>query len=209
MNSAIALKKAKSYTDLAQLGLVSISVSGMNIILKRTDGSTATVVVPKPSDGISITNVSVNASKELVITYSDGTTEIAGVIPTVKGNPGFSPTITENADNTDKIYKLDVTTADGTFTTPNLKGADGQGGTGGSGEENKIDSISVNGVNVEIDENKNVDITVPSIEGLTKDADLAAVAKSGDYEDLINKPTIPSLDGYAKTSEIPSNVSQL
>ena len=106
MNSAIALKKAKSYTDLAQLGLVSISVSGMNIILKRTDGSTATVVVPKPSDGISITNVSVNASKELVITYSDGTTEIAGVVPTVKGDAGFSPTITENADNTDKIYNL-------------------------------------------------------------------------------------------------------
>lgn len=167
MNGAIALKKSKNYTDLAQLGLVSISVSGMNIILKRTDGSTATVVVPKPSDGISITNVSVNTSKELVITYSDGTTEIAGVIPTVKGNPGekgdagFSPTITENADNTDKIYKLDITTADSTFTTPNLKGADSQGGTGGSGEENKIDSISVNGVNVPVDENKNVDITVP------------------------------------------------
>ena len=49
----------------------------------------------------------------------------------VKGEPGFSPTITENADNTDKIYKLDITTADSTFTTPNLKGADGQGGTGG------------------------------------------------------------------------------
>ena len=90
MNGAIALKKSKTYTDLAQLGLVSISVSGMNIILKRTDGSTATVVVPKPSDGISITNVSVNASKELVITYSDGTTEIAGVVPTVKGDPGKS-----------------------------------------------------------------------------------------------------------------------
>ena len=153
MNGAIALKKSKTYTDLAQLGLVSISVSGMNIILERTDGSTATVVVPKPSDGISITNVSVNASKELVITYSDGTTEIAGVIPTVKGDPGekgdagkssyelakdngfigteteyleslkglkgepgVSPTITENADNTDKIYRLDITTADSTLT---------------------------------------------------------------------------------------------
>ena len=50
----------------------------------------------------------------------------------LKGDAGFSPTITENADNTDKIYKLDITTADSTFTTPNLKGADGQGGSGGS-----------------------------------------------------------------------------
>ena len=48
------------------------------------------------------------------------------------GQDGVSPIITENADNTDKIYKLDVTTANGTFTTPNLKGADGQGGSGGS-----------------------------------------------------------------------------
>ena len=136
------------------------------------------------------------------------------------------------------------------------------GGGSGSGEENTIESISVNGVNVTPDENKNVDIevpniyvgdtepidnsmkvwinpngesspievpiekikvngelqtpvnkvvdiTVPSIEGLTKDEDLATVAKSGDYEDLSNKPIIPSLDGYAKTTDIPTKVSQL
>lgn len=35
------------------------------------------------------------------------------------------------------------------------------GGGSGSGEENKIDSISVNGSPISIDENKNVDITVP------------------------------------------------
>lgn len=33
---------------------------------------------------------------------------------------GSSPTITENPDNTDDVYKLDIETADGTFTTPNL-----------------------------------------------------------------------------------------
>ena len=65
----------------------------------------------------------------------------------LKGQDGFSPIIEENADNTDKVYKLDITTADYTFTTPNLRGKDGEGGTGG-GEENNIDSISVNGVNV-------------------------------------------------------------
>ena len=36
------------------------------------------------------------------------------------GGAGFSPKITENADNTDTDYKLDIETADGTFTTPNL-----------------------------------------------------------------------------------------
>lgn len=41
------------------------------------------------------------------------------------GAAGFSPVIAENADNTDSIYKLDIITATGTVTTPNLKGADG------------------------------------------------------------------------------------
>lgn len=41
------------------------------------------------------------------------------------GEPGFSPTIVENADNTNDIYRLDITDKDGTTTTPNLKGQDG------------------------------------------------------------------------------------
>ena len=80
---------------------------------------------------------------------------------------------------------------------------------GAGGEENKIDSISVNGSPISIDENKNVDITVPSIEGLTKDTDLATVAKSGSYEDLSNKPEIPSIEGFAKTEDIPTTVAEL
>ena len=86
---------------------------------------------PTPKDGVSVTDIDVNANNQIVFTMSDGTEIISGKIPTVKGADGVSPIITENADNTDKIYKLDVTTANGTFTTPNLRGADGQGGTGG------------------------------------------------------------------------------
>ena len=82
-------------------------------------------------NGVSITDIDVNANNQIVFTMSDGSEIISGKIPTLKGDAGFSPTITENADNTDKIYKLDITTADSTFTTPNLKGADGQGGSGG------------------------------------------------------------------------------
>ena len=82
-------------------------------------------------------------------------------------------------------------------------------GFDGSGEENTIESISVNGVDIAPDENKNIDITIPSIDGLTKDADLATVAKSGNYEDLDNKPEIPSVEGLAKTTDIPTKVSEL
>lgn len=37
----------------------------------------------------------------------------------------FSPTITENKDNTNSIYKLDITNIDNQYTTPNLRGSDG------------------------------------------------------------------------------------
>ena len=169
------------------------------------------------SDGIGISKIEKIGTVDLVDTYRITFTDNSTFDYEVKngkdgadgqqGQDGFSPTITENAGNTDKIYKLDITTADSTFTTPNLKGADGQGGTGGSGEENKIDSISVNGVNVAIDENKNVDITVPSIDGLatetyvdnkvadyTKTVDLADVATTGSYNDLNDKPEFETVN---------------
>lgn len=41
------------------------------------------------------------------------------------GEDGFSPTITENENNTEDSYKLDVTNKEGTFTTPNLMGVIG------------------------------------------------------------------------------------
>lgn len=46
------------------------------------------------------------------------------------GIDGFSPTITENSGNNSNTYKLDITTKDGSFTTPNLKGKDGDGSGG-------------------------------------------------------------------------------
>ena len=48
-------------------------------------------------------------------------------IESLKGEEGFNPIITENEDNTDDVYKLDIETKDGKFTTPNLKGKDGEG----------------------------------------------------------------------------------
>ena len=153
---------SKKIAAHALSGVQSMSVSGQTLTINTKDSGVLTMTFPTPKDGVSVADIDVNANNQIVFTMSDGTEIISGKIPTVKGDkgdPGVSPIITENADNTDKIYKLDITTADSTFTTPNLKGA----GTGGSGEENIIDSISVNGVNVAPDENKNVDITVPNI----------------------------------------------
>lgn len=118
-----------------------------------------------------------------------------------KGEDGFSPTIVENADNTDSVYKLDITTKEGTLTTPNLIGP--SGGSTPTPADIPIESISVNGVNIEpVD--KNVDITVPTkISDLeddgtfVSDGELAEVAFSGSYNDLQNVPeSLPASDVY-------------
>ena len=122
---------SKKIAAHALSGVQSMSVSGQTLTINTKDSGVLTMTFPTPKDGVSVTDIDVNANNQIVFTMSDGSEFISGKIPTVKGDPGFSPIITENANNTDKIYKLDITTADSTFTTPNLKGADGQGGTGG------------------------------------------------------------------------------
>lgn len=74
-------------------------------------------------------------------------------------------------------------------------------------------SISKNGTVLPIDENKNVDITVPTkITDLINDSDfvehseLATVATSGDYNDLLNLPVIPDLTGYATESFVSTEI---
>lgn len=128
----ISYALSKKIAAHAVSGVQSMSVNGQTLTINTKDSGVLTMTFPTPKDGISVTDIDVNANNQIVFTMSDGSEFISGKIPTVKGEPGFSPTITENANNTDKIYKLDITTADSTFTTPNLKGADGQGG--GSGD---------------------------------------------------------------------------
>lgn len=160
----------------------------------------------KGDDGIGITSVEKTKTEGLVdtytITFSDGNTfeyEITNGVSGADGKPGrdgkdaVSPTIIENADNTDKIYKLDVTTADGTFTTPNLRGKDGSGSS--SGEENVIESISVNGTAVTPDKDKNVDITVPTVDVTKEYVDTELIKKA-------NVSDIPSLDKYVTDEEL-------
>lgn len=142
---ALLNKKIKGLTS----GVKSASVQGHSIIFELNDGSTQTMTFDQPADGISITDVDINADKHLICTMSDGTAIDAGEIPTIKGDKGFSPTITENPDNTNEIYKLDVTNEGGTFTTPNLKG------TGGGLDPDKYyDKIQINALVEPLDEAK-------------------------------------------------------
>lgn len=118
------------------VGISNVSInSAGHLIVSLTDGTSTDVgnVVGKNGtngkDGVDGKNGIDGINGKDGMNGKDGTNGVDGA-------DGFSPQIVENAENTDTQYKLDITTAAGTFTTPNLKGKDGQDGkdgTGGSG----------------------------------------------------------------------------
>ena len=134
---------SKKIAARALSGVQSMSINGQTLIINTKDGGVLTMTFPTPKDGVSVTDIDVNANNQIVFTMSDGTEFISGKIPTVKGDKGdpfeysdftpeqltalkgadgVSPIITENVNNTDDIYRLDITTDTGTIITPNLKG---------------------------------------------------------------------------------------
>lgn len=80
------------------------------------------------TDGLSAYEIAVNNG-------FDGTEE--EWLESLKGAKGedcrnaVSPTIAENSENTDEVYKLDITDINGSYTTPNLMGVGGRDGQNG------------------------------------------------------------------------------
>ena len=157
---------SKKIAAHALSGVQSMSVSGQTLIINTKDSGVLTMTFPTPKDGVSVTDIDVNANNQIVFTMSDGTEFISGKIPTVKGDKGdpfkysdftpeqltalkgadgVSPIITENVNNTDDIYRLDIITDTGTIITPNLKG----GGSGSSEVFDRTDltAVTVGGLN--------------------------------------------------------------
>ena len=148
MNGTTAYALSKKYVEDTSISLGAVKGAPCTIkSITEVDGGqkvtfewTGTSGTKQTSEmtvknGVSITGVSDKGNGKFTLLLSDGseTDEIQTLKGEkgLKGDAGVSPTITENADNTDKIYKLDITAADSTFTTPNLRGKDGTGGSGG------------------------------------------------------------------------------
>lgn len=70
-----------------------------------------------------------NQALSLSKKYTEQSLQGAGAI---KGEDGFSPTITESQNNSNTEYRLDITNKNGTFKTPNLKGQKGDNGPTGA-----------------------------------------------------------------------------
>ena len=69
-------------------GVKSTDVQGSILIFNFTDGTSQAMTFPTPKDGVSITDVEVDANKHLIVTLSNNTTVDAGLISTVKGDKG-------------------------------------------------------------------------------------------------------------------------
>ena len=157
---------SKKIAAHALSGVQSMSINGQTLTINTKDGGVLTMTFPTPKDGVYVADIDVNANNQIIFTMSDGTEFISGKIPTVKGDKGdpfkysdftpeqltalkgadgVSPIITENVNNTDDIYRLDITTDTGTIITPNLKG----GGSGSSEVFDRTDltAVTVGGLN--------------------------------------------------------------
>lgn len=77
-----------NYTNLSLLGFTDVEVNGSTITFTFQDGNTASMTLPTPADGKSITDVNINSDGALICMLSDGTTINAGTVPTIKGDPG-------------------------------------------------------------------------------------------------------------------------
>ena len=103
-------------------GVESAVVDGTKITFNMKNGSSQSMQFPSPKDGVSVKSLYISDGGHLICSMSNGEDVDAGEIPIEKGVDGYSPTISESPDNTDSVYRLNITDSHGTFTTPNLIG---------------------------------------------------------------------------------------
>lgn len=116
----------KKIVSSAVSGIFDISVNGTDLIFTTNDGKTITVELPVPQDGISITKVEINNDNHLICAYSNGKTEDAGLVNTVKGDKGdvgVSPTIATSP--IDNGYKVSITDINGAQEFNVMNGVNG------------------------------------------------------------------------------------
>ena len=199
------------------VGIDSISGPVSNDIedtytIHYSNGTTYSFVVTNGTDGLDglngtngrgidsiIKSASAGQLDTYTIYYSDNTTSTFTVTNGQPGTPGFSPTISVVSGTAGTV--LTITDANGTnqYTIPN-------GGGSGSGSGGTIVQQQVNW--------NETDPT--SVTYILNKPSLATVATSGSYNDLLDKPTIPtSLSqltndaGFVTTAAVPTfNITQ-
>jgi len=72
-------------------GISDLTVDGTNLVITTSSGDVLTMSFPTPQDGISIVDVYIDDDGSLLCKMSDGVVIDAGTVPSVKGDPGYTP----------------------------------------------------------------------------------------------------------------------
>lgn len=198
---------AKKYTDkvLSGLGTLKGSPCTLKATKENDDGSitvtfswtgsdgveeTQDVIIPagpqgtqgeqgeKGINGVSpnVTITEIDGGHTITITDADGTQSFN----VLNGADGYSPSAKVEKEN--GVVTITITDKTGTTTAEIKENA----GAGGEGEENVIEEIKVNGVALTPDENKSIDITVPTVD-VDKDYVDTELAKKANIADIPTK----------------------
>lgn len=72
-------------------GISGIELNGTTLTMTTNDGTKYDMEFPVPADGISVSSVDIDDDGSLLCYLSDGSVVDAGTVPSVKGDPGYTP----------------------------------------------------------------------------------------------------------------------
>lgn len=72
-------------------GISTVEIDGTTLVIITNDGTRHEMVFPTPENGVSVVDMAIDNSGSLICYLSDGNTVNAGIVPTVKGDPGYTP----------------------------------------------------------------------------------------------------------------------
>lgn len=190
--------------------LNELSVSGGSVDVDSAFSDTST----NPVENKVITEA-LNNKQDLLIAGNNITIEPDGTISAADVTGTINVKITENLDNTDDVYKLDITQFNNTTqtttttTTPNLKGHEGIDGVDGKdvliveNANNNDDTYKLDITKWNKDSQAYETITTPNLIG----ASLTNIVENADNTDIIYKLDVSSYNkttGTYKTTTSPN-----
>ncbi|MBQ7783031.1 MAG: collagen-like protein, partial [Oscillospiraceae bacterium] len=128
--TSATLAHMRSVNTVYITGTGNVQVVGKNeveAVFKSAGTGGGEITVEGSVVTASDTNGNIKVDGAEVVVYDD--TEIKEELENIGG--AVSPTVVENENNTEDMYKLDITDVNGTFTTPNLIGKQGEQGVQG------------------------------------------------------------------------------
>lgn len=154
MTGTVAYILAKKIALGAVSGIANITLNGNQIVFQFNDGSSASMSIPLPKDGLSIVKVEIDANNHLICTMSDSSTIDAGELPGGTGGglvqvKNKSSLPVQGEDNTLYLTQNDDTLYYWDNTSKTYKQI--AGGSGADGIDFKTSFIEFDGIETTFD----------------------------------------------------------